>query len=191
MLKEKLCEGADIQNEDGVQSDVCLCMPDKTELTDEYRFICRVADNVREGMFVHKDQWLNVEINQRPDLKEITLTCPVRTERCKPLDEVLTENGVAYKVCRGLAPLYQYIKQQNEKKRSVSRKVVMCRKVGKYLYKLQPNQGGNLYWYIQFTGENGRSRTVYLGKDKPSFTPQDDLSNARRKRSRKTRATAT
>jgi hypothetical protein len=172
----------------GRAAEACLT-PDSTTLTEEYRFIRRVAAHVREGKFVNKDQWLNVEISQRGEAKEVTLTCPIRTERCRPLDEVITEDGVAFKVCQGLASLYQHIKQQDEKKRATSRKVVKCKKVGKYLYKLQPNQGGNLYWYIQFT-ENGRSKTLYLGKHKPQFVPKDDIAIVRQKKAKRMRAAA-
>jgi|ERR1043166_217200 hypothetical protein len=186
MIKDKVLDNT-IELSGGSAAEACLSSPDNTTLTEEYRFIRRVAGHVREGKFVNKDEWLNVEISQHGECKEVTLTCPIRTERCKPLNEILTEDGVTFKVCQGLAPLYLHIKQQDEKKRGASRKVIECRKVGKYLYKLQPNQGGNLYWYIQFT-EKGRSKTLYLGKNRPKFVPKDDLEIVRRKKASRMRA---
>lgn len=147
-----------------------------------YRFISKAAEEVSEGKFTHKDKWLTVKIKK----KAVTLSCANKRQACKELQTLPTYNGVTFHICRGLLPLYRFLKKREDQKRPMPRKVSASRKVGRYLYKLQPNQGGNEYWYLQYT-ENGRSTQVYLGKEKPKFDPKVDLARAKLKKTRKIR----
>lgn len=58
--------------------------------------------------------------------------------------------------------------------KKIKRPVKEQRRVGGCLYILQPGQKGGDYWYMQYT-ENGKRKQVYLGKEKPSFVPAEDL----------------
>ncbi len=73
---------------------------------------------------------------------------------------------------------YQFTKRINvlKKKRIAARRVIEQRKVGDFLYKLQPGQKGGNYWYLQYT-KNGKRHHVYLGKEenRPAFNPDVDL----------------
>jgi Zn finger protein HypA/HybF involved in hydrogenase expression len=58
------------------------------------------------------------------------------------------------------------------------------KKVGDFTYKQQPNKSGNLYWYIQFT-VRGKTKTIYLGSEKPLFRPEEDIANVKTKKEQK------
>jgi hypothetical protein len=73
----------------------------------------------------------------------------------------------------GAAHRINELKIQNGDKRP-QRPVKEQRKVGDYLYILQPGQKGGDYWYVQFN-ENGKRKQLYLGKERPSFDPIKDV----------------
>jgi hypothetical protein len=77
-------------------------------------------------------------------------------------------------------------KLKSRNPRSPKRPVREQRKVGDYLYLLQPAQKGGDYWYIHYT-TNGVRKQVYLGKATPTFNPQEDLAR-KEKAKTKTRA---
>lgn len=72
-------------------------------------------------------------------------------------------------------------------RKAPKRPVKEQRKVGDYLYILQPAQKGGDYWYLQFT-ENGRRKHIYLGKEEPLFKPQDDLVRKRKAKAKSAHA---
>jgi hypothetical protein len=74
--------------------------------------------------------------------------------------------------------------RKENKQQTPRRPVIEQRKVGEFLYKLQATQKGDSYWYLQFT-RDGKRVHKYLGKERPTFNPQEDLG---RLESRKTLA---
>lgn len=149
-------------------------------LGEAYQFVSKVASDVVEGKLTHKDKWLFVKIKN----KELILSCAAKQKSCQVRDEFTTTGGYRIRVCPALTQLFQFLKEKEEEKKPSPRPVVARRKVGRYLYKLQPNHGGTNYWYLQFT-ENGRSTQVYLGKDKPKFNPEVDLERAEARKARR------
>jgi hypothetical protein len=157
----------------------------ETELGDAYNFVSQVASEIIEGKLTHKDKWLAIKVKNR----ELTLSCASKQMSCQFHEELTTASGIRIRVCPALGLLFNFLKRKEEEKKPVPRPVLKSRKVGRYLYKLQPNQGGNNYWYLQFT-ENGRSTQIYLGKDKPKFDPETDLQRVATRKLHKPQAMA-
>ncbi len=59
-------------------------------------------------------------------------------------------------------------------RKTPKRPVKAQRKVGDYLYTLQPSQKGGDYWYLHFS-RDGKRHHIYLGKQTPTFEPDTDL----------------
>jgi hypothetical protein len=81
---------------------------------------------------------------------------------------------------------YRFTRRINSLKAEGQRKmpkrpVIEQRKVGDYLYKLQPGPKGGNYWYLQYT-KDGLRHHEYLGKEKPTFEPETDLLNKNQKK---------
>jgi hypothetical protein len=72
-------------------------------------------------------------------------------------------------------------------RKNPKRPVKEQRKVGAYLYTLQPSQKGGDYWYLHFS-RDGKRHHVYLGKETPTFEPAKDLAQKRKPLSRSARA---
>jgi len=72
-------------------------------------------------------------------------------------------------------------------RKSPKRPVKAQRKVGDYLYTLQPSQKGGDYWYMHFS-RAGKRQHVYLGKETPTFEPATDLAQKRKPLTRSARA---
>ena len=72
-------------------------------------------------------------------------------------------------------------------RKSPKRPVRAQRKVGDYLYTLQPSQKGGDYWYLHFS-RDGKRQHVYLGKETPTFEPATDLAQKRKPLARSARA---
>lgn len=157
----------------------------ETALGEAYQFVSKIASEVIEGRLTHKDKWLAVKVKN----KDLTLSCPSKQKACSVSDELTTASGIRIRVCPALGLLFDFLKRKEEQKKPAPRPVLETRKVGRYLYKLQPNQGGNKYWYLQFT-ENGRSTQIYLGKEKPKFNPEIDLQRAGTRKSGRPQAMA-
>lgn len=68
-------------------------------------------------------------------------------------------------------------------RKSPKRPIKAQKKVGDYLYTLQPGQKGGDYWYLHFS-RNGKRHHVYLGKETPTFEPATDLTQKRKPRAR-------
>jgi hypothetical protein len=83
-------------------------------------------------------------------------------------------------VCQHLSPKPELMAVEKARR---AQKVI---KVDGFTYKLQPNNSGKLYWYIQFTFE-GKTETRYLGSAEPFFIPAQDLKNITLKKKEKER----
>lgn len=175
--KEKdycLSYGSDTNEPQAILSD--------TELSTAWRFLNRMAKDVSEGRFVYQENRFSVEINPR----ELTLYCPGQNTPCEELSELSPLGGRTVRVCPKLQSLYEFVKSHASNE-PVVRAVLERRKVEKFLYKLQPNQFGHNYWYIQYS-VRGETKHIYLGKQRPLFDPRKDLETAaRRRRARKKR----
>lgn len=149
---------------------------EESEIKQVCRFVNKLADNVSTGEVTHRGNMVKVKIAA----DTITLECVNSKENCV-LEDYRMPDGRALQVCPRLSPLAKFL--------TATRKSVDRRKVGRYLYKLQ-RQDGHLYWYIQYT-EAGKSKPLYLGKDEPTFDPKKDISRVMRKRARKSKLAAT
>lgn len=148
-------------------------MLDEAEVKQVCRFVSKLADNVSAGEVTHRGNVVKVRI----EAEAITLECVNRKDSCGGFESYQMPDGRALQVCPRLSPLGDFL--------TATRKSVESRKVGRYLYKLQL-QDGHRYWYVQYT-EGGKSKPLYLGKEKPSFDPKKDISRVMRRRARKSK----
>lgn len=78
-------------------------------------------------------------------------------------------------------------KLKTTNRKNPKRPVKAQRKVGDYLYTLQPSQKGGDYWYMHFS-RDGKRHHVYLGKQTPTFEPTTDLAQKQNSLARSARA---
>ncbi|MDX6612847.1 MAG: hypothetical protein QOD75_2033 [Blastocatellia bacterium] len=149
---------------------------DEAEMKQVCRFVSKLADNVSAGEVTHRGNVVKVKI----EAEAITLECVNRKDSCIGFESYQMPDGRSLQVCPRLSPLGNVL--------TATRKSVDSRKVGKYLYKLQL-QDGHRYWYVQYT-VGGKSKPLYLGKDEPTFDPKKDISRVKRKRARKSKQAA-
>jgi len=142
------------------------------------RWVDQKPDSISRCDFTFIGDSFRGEINQN----RVLLECKDKKKSCAPSTEVEDAAGRLFCICPRLSRIGEYIGRKRQ-----PRPLADKRKVGKYLYKLQPNQAGTNYWYLQYT-ENGRSKQVYLGKDEPAFDPRKDLDRVRRKQAQKKRS---
>jgi len=150
---------------------------DEAELKQVCRFVNKLADNVSAGEVTHRSNEVKVKI----EAQAITLECVNRKESCIGFEKYQMPDGRPLQVCPRLSPLANFL--------TATRKTVKTRKEGRYLYKLQL-QDGHRYWYVQYT-EGGKSKPLYLGKDEPTFNPKKDISRVKRRLARKSKPAAT
>lgn len=160
----------------------------EAQLAEAYHFVTKLASEISDGKLTHRDKWLSVKVKNQ----ELTLFCGGKSKPCliPSNHRFRTVKGMCIRACPKLDMLFEYVKRKEDEKKPSSRPVKETLKVGRYLYKLQQNQGRSFYWYLQYT-ENGKSTQVYLGKERPSFQPEVDLAFARNKQNKATVLAAT
>jgi hypothetical protein len=142
------------------------------ELKQMCRFVNKLAATVSEAQVIHRGNPIKIIIKG----DDITLECIDKKASCAgPSAHYRMPDGRPLHVCPRLTPLADQL--------TVTRKLAFSRKVGRYRYKLQL-QDGHQYWYLQFT-EAGKSKPLYLGKDEPTFEPRKDIQRAKRRRARR------